>query len=321
VIDTRLICLDGLPGSGKSTTSQRLWLHLQDNGYQARWCYEHGPDTPIWRGAERFELARSDVSDSGFMRALLLSRWAEHVAELRTGEAIVLMDSSLLHTSIVVMVALSFDARSILRCLEDVADVIAPLDPVSVYLRPTDVRAAMQAVSGQRRSGEFILPLIELMAGTRYFKQHGLTGFDGVVQFFERCRDITDQTFAMLPFRKLIIDYSDQSWTSYERSITDFLALPAMPAMTGAVATPSRFVGRYKDPSSAAEVVVAADTRGLYLDDERGTRLMHHRADIFYVNAVGLELSFKDESDGAFQRLEARGDFIESNRSLVREAR
>ena len=307
MIATRLICIDGMPGSGKSTTSQRLWLHLLKHGHAARWCYEHGPDSPIWRGAERFRLTQSDIADPMMVHDLVLSRWQALVAELATGSTITVMESSLLHSTISIMAAMDFDDDVILRCIQDVARAIAPLRPVSLYLVPDDVGQALRAICAQRRHDQFEAPLIELMSKTRAFKAHGLAGFDGVVQFLQHCREIIDRAFSALPCPKLAIGYSAQAWSAYEKQITDFLALPPMPPMSGQVEQPARFVGRYKDPASDADIVVAADDNGLYLDDERGTRLMHHDGEVFHVNAIWLEISFREERDGAFQSVGMRG--------------
>jgi adenylate kinase family enzyme len=48
MFDTKLIILDGLPGSGKSTTAQWLELQLQRNGFDAQWYWEGDVPHPQW---------------------------------------------------------------------------------------------------------------------------------------------------------------------------------------------------------------------------------------------------------------------------------
>jgi thymidylate kinase len=307
MIPTRLICVDGLPGSGKSTTSQRLCLHLLKLGHEARWYYEHGPDSPIWRGAERFRFTESGITDPMVVQELMLSRWKSLGAEIETGSTVALMESSLLHTTIGVMVAMDFDEVATLNCVREVTQAILPLHPVSIYLFPDDVGEALKAICAQRRHDQFEAPLIALLSKSAYARTHGLEDFDGAVRFFRRCREITDRAFSALPIPKLAIDYSARDWEAYERQITDFLKVPDMAPISDQVDRPSRFVGRYKDSTSGADLVVAADDKGLYLDDDRGTRLMHDRGDVFYINAVWIGISFNGENEGVFQRLEMKG--------------
>jgi len=205
------------------------------------------------------------------------------------------------------MLAMEIDESAILNCLQEITEIILPLRPVSIYLAPEDVEQALQIICRQRRHDQFEAPLIALLSKSGYARTHGLTDFQGVVRFFQYCREITDRAFSLLPVPKLAIDNSMRAWGSYERQITEFLQLPEMPPMSEHVDAPVRFVGRYKDPSSDAGLVVAADEKGLYLDDDRGTRLMQDQGDVFWINAIWLALAFKSESDGAFQRLEFKG--------------
>ena len=313
MIATKLICIDGISGSGKSTTSQRLWLHLRKNGHDARWCYEHGPDCPIWRGAERFRLTESDISDPAIVHELVTSRWRTLADELAAGDTIAVMESSLLHSTVGIMLAMDFDQTAILNCLAEVNRLVKALSPVSIYLYANDVGVALRAICDERRHDQFEAPLIELLSTTRYAKTRGLAGFDGVVRFFRHCREITDLAFSRLEFPKLAIEYSARDWTSYERQITDFIGLTEMRPMSGHVDRPSRFVGRYKDPASDAECVVAADEKGLYLDDARCTRLMNDHGNTFYVNGVWLEISFENDSGRTFHRIKLNGHPVDGS--------
>ena len=47
MINSNLILIDGISGSGKSTTAQRLYLHLLRLGHDVQWFYEHDTAHPI----------------------------------------------------------------------------------------------------------------------------------------------------------------------------------------------------------------------------------------------------------------------------------
>jgi len=319
MISTKLICIDGISGSGKSTTSQRLCLHLIRNGHEARWLYEHGTANPIWRAEERFRLTESGISDPRIVHDLVVSRWRKLAADLAGCGRITVMESSLFNTTTNVMLAMNFDEPPILDCLREVEQAVVGLGAVSIYFYPNDVRQALRAICNERRHDQFEGPLIELFSRTSYAKTHGLCGFEGLVRFFENGRRITDLAFDRFKISKLAIDYSAREWLSYERRITDFLGLPEMPPILEHIDRPTRFPGRYKDPDSDSKFVVAADNQGLYLDDARRTRLIHEDGTTFYINALWVEITFEEEREGSFQRLRVKGDLPDLAPVWVRE--
>ena len=61
----RIIFVDGLPGSGKSTTAQRLSLHLRRQGYRARWVFEHEEPHPVFSD-ERVRALREQSPEADY---------------------------------------------------------------------------------------------------------------------------------------------------------------------------------------------------------------------------------------------------------------
>src|SRR5690606_30063486 len=47
--ETRIIFVEGIPGSGKSTVAQKLSFHLQSCGYKSRWHHENDRNHPAIR--------------------------------------------------------------------------------------------------------------------------------------------------------------------------------------------------------------------------------------------------------------------------------
>ena len=65
----RIVILEGLPGSGKSTTAHLLRLHLQDVGLDARWWWEHEQPHPIFDYS-----VIQEALDDGLLQAGLFER-------------------------------------------------------------------------------------------------------------------------------------------------------------------------------------------------------------------------------------------------------
>jgi thymidylate kinase len=303
---SRLICLEGMPGSGKSTTSQRLWLHVLRNGCDARWVYEHDTNHPIWKFDEQHGIVESGMIDASLLDDVV-RRWRRLAEGLADDGQTMILDGALFQTPIGFLLMMDVDRRSIFEFLLELEKTIGGSNPTLIYLRRDDVGQALRAICDERRSDRFETGLIERLAGTPYGRANAVSDFRGLTGFYERFVEIADELFERFQIPKLAVD-PEVGWAECERSITDFLGLRAMEDPPTAVARPQRYVGRYKDAQSDDELEVAGDVGGLYLADARRTRLFCKSAHRFHVQSIGVELWFEEESAEKFGVLRLVGN-------------
>src|SRR5215471_10932274 len=109
MIHTRLICIEGMPGSGKSTTSQRLWLHLLRNGCDSRWVYEHDTTHPIWKFEEQRAVVESGTLDLSLLDDIVVDRWRQLAGELAGTGPTMVLESALFQTPIGLLLTMDVD--------------------------------------------------------------------------------------------------------------------------------------------------------------------------------------------------------------------
>ena len=121
---TKLILVEGFPGSGKSTTAQWLARQWHLAGRACRWFYEQQPDHPVV-GIP----AGADYKTWEEYFAYRRERWMAFTAETARGDVLIVMESALLQYSIFVTLRHGVAAEVIVAFLRSVADIIRPLAP------------------------------------------------------------------------------------------------------------------------------------------------------------------------------------------------
>ncbi len=145
---TSLVLFEGLPGSGKSTSGQRLTLHLDDLGVPARWWHEEHPGHPLYPFGDQASLGRflADLESEarGAVVAGVLERWRGFAAGLVRPGRVAVLDSCLFVYATLCLYRADAPAAVITAYLDQVAQAIAPARPCVVYFVQPDVAAALR---------------------------------------------------------------------------------------------------------------------------------------------------------------------------------
>jgi thymidylate kinase len=157
---TKLILLEGVPGSGKSTAAHFLDRHLTRCGVPHRWWYEEEAGHPL-----------SVFPDAAGMHAMVeeifagrhassvegaLQKWRALAQSLAVSRTVGILDGALFGHMTWTLFPADVPESEITEYVANVERLIRPLDPSLIYLRPTDMGAAMDRIAA-RRGGEPVL--------------------------------------------------------------------------------------------------------------------------------------------------------------------
>jgi hypothetical protein len=304
MINTHLILIDGISGSGKSYTAQFLAMHLQRNHYQAKWFYETEIPHPIY---QYDELAHSiEVALPSAQRYPIhqkaLSNWEKLVNTLAGTEQINLLESTFLQTTLGAMWAVEFDKETMINHLLQVQNLIKPLNPALIYFYQNDVAAALRN-NCKRRGPEFEDYLIKLIANTPLGQKRKIKHFDDMVRFFQSYKELMDLLFEKLTMRKLAIENSQGDWETYNQQIADFLSIPPLVETCHPLNPLSDLTGQYKNLKSGDKLVIVAEGQKLSLDYPTHLRLFHKVDNLFCVEATLNEILFECNEAGLISKL------------------
>jgi hypothetical protein len=221
----RLVIVEGIMGSGKSTTMRLIAKRLQEVGQQALPVHERTESHPVRATDELehwFEPWR-DVTPARLAERAL-ARWSAFVESTRPGVAIPVMDSQLFHGDLTNLFLMEAEPALISDYMDALVTIIAPLNPVVLYLWQEDVEKAVRTVCAERGT-EWIDYQVNWKLAAPYCTHRGFTGLDGLIALYSDYRRTTDQLFEQLPVAKLAIETSGRDCPAYEKQILQELRL------------------------------------------------------------------------------------------------
>jgi hypothetical protein len=222
----RLVIVEGIMGSGKSTTMRLIAQHLQESGQPALTVHERTEPHPVRATDELehwFEPWRDTTPQRLAHRAL--ARWAAFVEATQAGTAIPVMDGQLFHGDLTHLLLMEAEPALIAGYVQALAAIIAPLDPFVIYLWQEDVDAAIRKVCAER-GPEWVEYQVNWKLAAPYCVRRGFKGMDGLIALYREYRRMTDDLFRQLPVARLAIENSAGDWPAYARQIMHALGLP-----------------------------------------------------------------------------------------------
>ncbi|WP_319022319.1 hypothetical protein [Burkholderia sp. Z1] len=217
--------VEGMMGSGKSSTMRFIASRLQAAGHDAVAIHERTEPHPV-RATDEFEHWFEPWRDAtaAQLAERALARWAAFVDDARLGTTVSVLDGQLFHGDLTNLLLMEGEPALIEAYVRELARTIAPLAPLVVYFWQRDIDAAIRTVCAER-GDDWVTYQTRWKLAAPYCVRRGLTGLDGLVALYRDYRQTTDALFEQLPLDKLSIENGDRDWATVEQRILDALQL------------------------------------------------------------------------------------------------
>jgi hypothetical protein len=126
---SRLILVEGVPFTGKSTTSEDIATQLDLNGYPARWVSE-GMMLQHYFPYAMAVLDRKQTVSAAALRA----EWRAFVETVQAATSIFVVDSALSYAAVDPLLMEDWPVAAIQAELKHIAELCAPLQPHVIHL-------------------------------------------------------------------------------------------------------------------------------------------------------------------------------------------
>jgi hypothetical protein len=223
----RIVFVEGMTGSGKSTTAHYIARRLRADGMDARWYHEEEPDHPLayanFPRKPSIDLYRGEEMERYLKE--LPEQWSRFASEWRGRHGALVSECHLLQNALVPLAREELDRAASTRL---VGDLLAPFDsgdPLVIYFYRDDVPAGLR-LNWERRGKEWRDWYVTKTAEGRYAKRHGLDGETAAFRLWTDIRDRSLEALRSWGGRTLLIETSSQDWGAYRAMVDEALGLP-----------------------------------------------------------------------------------------------
>jgi thymidylate kinase len=234
MFDTRLIIVEGVMGSGKSTISKMIAQRLRQHHYKSKLVPESFREHPVsvTRTLTHWHQILVEHTIESFI-AQSQQNWQAFVTTALQTPTIAVFDGQFFHGDMTSLFIANASRTQLVQYSNNVAEIIQPLRPVFIYLYQDDIAKGLERTVAIR-SKSWLRRQIEWKVDSPYCAERGYRDTTGWIQLYRDFRSLTDELYACLAMPKIAIENGEGKWRDYEAQIFTFLALPdARPASSG----------------------------------------------------------------------------------------
>ena len=171
MIKTKLIFVDGITGSGKSTTAHYIARQMEKNGIKVRWLYEQENDHPLLE----IPMNKNESHEDYTQRVLVEypRKWIEFVKKIKDDEYIYIVESYLFQDVIMFPHFMNdLENQKIKDFLHSILKIASCLNPIIIHFYQKDVDRSLRN-NWKRRGDDWTKGFISFFGKTLYCKNRG----------------------------------------------------------------------------------------------------------------------------------------------------
>jgi hypothetical protein len=219
----RLILIEGIIGSGKTTMATQVGDWLARRGEKARVFCECADDHPIrTRAEDRLRVAADpqtpgppgsagDGGAAGSPSAYPAGQWRRLAERCLRDRQTIILESSFLQNSVMPAFIDGAPARTVNEIFTRIQRQAAPAEPLLVYLCPADIGAAITRI--HRTRGEpWSSRNVAFVENSPWARRRNLQGQDAVVKLYQAWEPIVTQLYSRYRFPKIMVTDPQHDW-------------------------------------------------------------------------------------------------------------
>jgi len=225
VAQPKILFIDGLPGSGKSTAAEAVGGAVSGSRVFVETVANHPllVGTPDQIGAAFAEIHETHSADS--FAAAALGR-LEAFLEGAGHDVLYVFESHPIQSTVRVLFQLDAPRTTILQFWSDLQDRLAVVQPRLIYFQERDPLQALKEIN-RKRGPTWESYLVEAFEQSPWMKARALSGFEGAYQMFVAYADLVDQLADLWRFPILKLPARPENYEVRTNVLTKWVVAPA----------------------------------------------------------------------------------------------
>lgn len=293
----KIICVEGQPGSGKSTISQFITHQLDLNGESVYWLdeYEHDGDyfNQFWEDY--------DDPDKNHIETLI-ECWRHLIEKIKKSDSTFIIDSAFLSYTLYLL-NLEKSKSEIKEYFQSLNSLLSELNPLIIFLKG-DTKTIINRAC-ERRGDVWTDYTIKKIEEGPYQKHRNRTGFEGMVAYFSDAQDLYTDLLPLSDYQVLHLDVTEENWSKNEEVILSWLGYKKIEHKHEISKNDIKnYLGKYQVPENfpaRGENLEIVEKDGLmvlvgkYWNDYK---LIPRSNTHFLISGIPMELNFSIQKDG-----------------------
>ena len=214
MLNTKLVLIEGLPGSGKSSSTLHLGKILQQQGIHCRYFREGDHPHPI--DCLDFEIKG--------LTSRMVPLWATFVNEAAQEGSVTVIESRLWQNTALFMYMSEAAVTEILNFHQQIWRVLTPLSPILIYLDQENTDTALRTMFAVRGES-FMEETLKATLSYPWFKSRSITDLAGWIRFFEEWHGVAEKLYDDWPHAKIRIMNPHENWAKAYEQIYGFMQI------------------------------------------------------------------------------------------------
>jgi len=282
----KLVFVEGIPGSGKSTFARFLANQFERNGHNCSLFLETTYNHPIIHAAS--------FDDFNLFIESYFDRWNKFLMN-QYGSDVVVMESALIQSPIVHLLHKDVDRNLIKSLIINVSKLFGEVNSKLVFFYQEDAEAAIHKMIDIRGMEEFLLKKYNEYKHEKYFINRKELGLNSHIVFFLEYAVLANEIVKNVSLETITIENSKRNYSLYEQRLINEFNLEYIPDPYVDITILKSYTGTYYNQDLNFSLNIELVEGNLIVFGDK--KLKPKNNSQFYLDDMSLIASFIKEGD------------------------